>query len=45
MLRADDTLRARYGELKTMLQERFPQERRAYTKAKDDFIRGVLSAS
>jgi len=42
-LRADDAFRARYGELKRTLQERFAQDRRAYTTAKEDFIRGVLS--
>jgi GrpB-like predicted nucleotidyltransferase (UPF0157 family) len=44
VLRADDTLRARYGKLKKILQEQFAQDREAYTRAKDDFIRGVLSA-
>jgi hypothetical protein len=42
MLRTDDALRARYA-LKKILQERFAQDRRVYTKAKDDLIRGVLS--
>ena len=42
-LRADATLRLRYGELKKTLQEQFAEDRKAYTKAKDDFIRGVLA--
>jgi GrpB-like predicted nucleotidyltransferase (UPF0157 family) len=45
VLRADVTLRARYGELKKTLQAQFAQDRGAYTRAKDDFIRGVLAAS
>jgi GrpB-like predicted nucleotidyltransferase (UPF0157 family) len=44
ILRADDTLRTRYGELKKVLQAQFPQNRKAYTDGKIDFIRGVLSA-
>jgi GrpB-like predicted nucleotidyltransferase (UPF0157 family) len=44
-LRADDSLRTRYGELKRTLHEQFPQDRKACTKAKGDFIRGVLSGS
>lgn len=42
MLRADATLRARYATLKRALQERFPQDREAYTSAKHEFIRDVL---
>jgi GrpB-like predicted nucleotidyltransferase (UPF0157 family) len=45
VLRADGVLRARYGELRRALQVRFAEDRGAYTSAKDDFIRGVLSAS
>jgi GrpB-like predicted nucleotidyltransferase (UPF0157 family) len=45
VLRADGTLRARYGELKKTLQAQFAQDRGAYTRAKDDFIRGVLAVS
>lgn len=44
MIRADGTLRARYGVLKKTLQAQFAQDREAYTRAKDDFIRGVLAA-
>ena len=42
-LRADATLRIRYGELKKTLQEQFAEDRKAYTRAKDGFIRGVLA--
>jgi GrpB-like predicted nucleotidyltransferase (UPF0157 family) len=45
VLSADGALRARYGELKRALQEQLAQDHGAYTRAKDDFIRGVLSAS
>ncbi len=43
MLRADETLRARYGELKNLLQKRFAQDRRGYTNAKQEFIRDILA--
>ena len=42
MLRADEDLRAKYAHLKNALQRRFPQDRKAYTAAKEDFIRGLL---
>jgi GrpB-like predicted nucleotidyltransferase (UPF0157 family) len=42
MLRADDDLRTRYSELKNRLQEQVAQDRTAYTKAKQDFFRGLL---
>jgi GrpB-like predicted nucleotidyltransferase (UPF0157 family) len=45
VLRAAGVLRARYDELRRALQEQFAEDRAAYTSAKDDFIRGVLSAS
>jgi GrpB-like predicted nucleotidyltransferase (UPF0157 family) len=45
VLRADCALHKRYGELKRTLQEQFAEDRAANTSAKDDFIRGVLSAS
>jgi GrpB-like predicted nucleotidyltransferase (UPF0157 family) len=45
VLRADDAVRSRYSQLKKTLQVRFAEDRRAYTKAKDDFIRGVLSGT
>ena len=41
-LRADETLRAKYAALKKGLQHEFPQDRRAYTAAKHEFIRGIL---
>jgi GrpB-like predicted nucleotidyltransferase (UPF0157 family) len=41
-LRADETLRARYAQLKRALQERFGEDRRGYTEAKNDFIRGLV---
>ena len=44
-LRADETLRARYTELKRALQERFAEDRKGYTNAKNDFIDGVHSSS
>ncbi len=44
-LRTDETLRARYAELKRILQERFVQDRKGYTDGKHEFIRGVLSAA
>jgi GrpB-like predicted nucleotidyltransferase (UPF0157 family) len=43
ILRSDDTLRTRYGELKKTLQEQFARDRKAYTDGKNDFIRGVLA--
>jgi GrpB-like predicted nucleotidyltransferase (UPF0157 family) len=41
-LRADETLRARYAALKKDLQERFAEDRREYTEAKNEFIRGLV---
>ena len=41
-LRADEALRARYAELKKALQERFGEDRRGYTEAKNEFIRGLV---
>jgi GrpB-like predicted nucleotidyltransferase (UPF0157 family) len=43
ILRADERVRARYGQLKKNLHEQFPQDRHAYTDGKIDFIRGVLA--
>ena len=42
VLRADATLRTRYATLKKALQERFSQDRKAYTAAKHAFIRAIL---
>jgi GrpB-like predicted nucleotidyltransferase (UPF0157 family) len=42
ILRADETLRTRYANLKKALQEKFSQDRQAYTAAKHAFIRGIL---
>ena len=41
-LRADEMLRTRYSELKKALQERFAEDRRGYTEAKNKFIRGLV---
>jgi GrpB-like predicted nucleotidyltransferase (UPF0157 family) len=43
ILRADEGVRARYGELKKTLQEQFARDRKAYTLGKNDFIRGALA--
>jgi GrpB-like predicted nucleotidyltransferase (UPF0157 family) len=45
ILRSDDTLRTRYGELKKRLQEQNAQDRRGYTDGKTEFIRGVVARS
>ncbi len=42
-LRADETVRTRYAQLKRALQQQFAQDRKGYTAAKHDFIRGVLA--
>jgi GrpB-like predicted nucleotidyltransferase (UPF0157 family) len=42
MLSADQGLRTRYTNLKKALQEQFSHDRKSYTAAKHDFIRGVL---
>jgi GrpB-like predicted nucleotidyltransferase (UPF0157 family) len=42
LLRANETLRLRYAALKKSLQMQFAQDRKAYTAAKEDFIRGIL---
>jgi GrpB-like predicted nucleotidyltransferase (UPF0157 family) len=42
-LNGNATLRTQYSELKKSLQAEFPNDRHAYTKAKEDFIRTVLS--
>lgn len=44
-LRTDPAARAAYAELKLGLAERFADDRRAYTAAKDAFITGLLAAS
>jgi GrpB-like predicted nucleotidyltransferase (UPF0157 family) len=41
-LRADDALRARYSDLKRDLQERFTDNRKGYTDAKDAFVDSVV---
>ena len=38
----DATARKRYADIKIDLAKRFPDDRKAYTSAKDEFIRGVL---
>lgn len=42
VLRANETLRTRYATLKKTLQEKFSQDRKAYTAAKHEFIRDIL---
>ena len=42
ILRADETLRMRYAQLKQALQKQFAQDRKGYTDAKHDFIRNIL---
>lgn len=44
-LRTDPAARTAYAELKRGLAERFADDRRAYTAAKDSFITGLLAAS
>jgi GrpB-like predicted nucleotidyltransferase (UPF0157 family) len=44
-LRADDRLVQEYSRLKRQLAEQFPDDRSAYTKAKDFFIRSVIAGS
>ncbi len=44
-LRTDATLRTGYARLKRALQQQFAQDRKGYTAAKHDFIRGVLTGS
>jgi hypothetical protein len=42
VLKADETLRTTYANLKKALQEQFSQDRQAYTAAKHTFIRDIL---
>lgn len=42
LLRQDSHLRKRYANLKQELLERFPDNRKSYTRSKDGFIREVL---
>ena len=42
VLKADETLRTTYANLKKALQEQFSQDRQAYTAAKHAFIRDIL---
>ena len=44
LLRQDPALRRRYAELKEELRKRFPDDRKSYTDAKHNFIRGVLDS-
>jgi GrpB-like predicted nucleotidyltransferase (UPF0157 family) len=41
-LRADEALRTRYSDLKKGLQERFTDDRKGYTEAKNAFVDSVL---
>jgi len=42
LLRSDTALRTTYAALKQSLQTLFAHDRKAYTAAKEDFVRGVL---
>lgn len=42
LLRVDEELRSRYATRKNSLQEQFAHDRRAYSAAKEEFIRGML---
>ncbi len=41
-LRADGALRARYAGLKKALKERYAEDRKGYTEAKNEFVRGLV---
>ena len=41
-LRADGALRARYAGLKKVLKERYAEDRKGYTEAKHEFVRGLV---
>ena len=43
ILRQDVAIRQKYAELKQQLAEKFRDDRKSYTSAKSDFIRGILS--
>lgn len=45
ILREDLNVRKRYAEVKLDLAKRFPNDRKSYTSAKDEFIQGVLSGN
>jgi GrpB-like predicted nucleotidyltransferase (UPF0157 family) len=45
LLRQDCTVRQQYAELKRELRKRFPDDRKAYTDSKDEFIRGTLKTT
>ena len=45
LLRQDSTVRQQYAELKRELRKRFPDDRKAYTDSKDEFIRGTLKTT
>jgi GrpB-like predicted nucleotidyltransferase (UPF0157 family) len=45
LLRAEEGLRREYVKLKHALQQEFTQDRKKYTKAKQDFIRDLLRPS
>jgi GrpB-like predicted nucleotidyltransferase (UPF0157 family) len=44
VLRANETIRKQYAELKMQLAARFPNDRKSYTDGKDDFIGKILRA-
>ena len=41
-LRANEALRASYSDLKKALQERFAEDRKGYTQAKNEFVESVV---
>jgi GrpB-like predicted nucleotidyltransferase (UPF0157 family) len=43
-LREDAAARAAYEELKRQLADRFPQDRKAYTAAKESFVRRLVAS-
>jgi GrpB-like predicted nucleotidyltransferase (UPF0157 family) len=45
ILRANDRLARQYARLKHQLAEQFPDDRRAYTNAKEFFVRSVIDAA
>jgi GrpB-like predicted nucleotidyltransferase (UPF0157 family) len=44
ILRANDTIRKQYADVKMQLASRFQDDRKSYTDGKRDFIRGVLNS-
>ncbi len=42
ILREDPSMRKKYADVKQVLAKRFPNDRKSYSSAKDEFIEGVL---